>query len=89
MGQFAVAVLVVTDPYVTDWRGENHFAEWPAALYGVVLFMCGVAYYILAHNLIAHHCRCAMLAAAFGNDYVGMSHTLPHGPCLRHAQFRQ
>lgn len=53
-------------PFVTGWMGENHFAEWPAALYGVVLFMCGVAYYILAHTLIAHHGKDSTLAAAFG-----------------------
>ena len=59
-------------PFVTGWMGENHFAEWPAALYGVVLFMCGTAYYILAHSLIAHHGKDSTLAAAFGNDYKGM-----------------
>ena len=59
-------------PFVTGWMGENHFAEWPTALYGVVLFMCGVAYYILAHSLIAHHGKDSTLAAAFGKDYKGM-----------------
>lgn len=58
-------------PFVTGWMGENHFAEWPTALYGVVLFMCGVAYYILAHSLIAHHGKDSTLAAAFGKDYKG------------------
>ena len=28
-------------PFVTGWMGENHFAPWPVALYGVVLLMCG------------------------------------------------
>ena len=56
-------------PFVTGWMGENHFAEWPSALYGGVLFMCGLAYYILAHSLIAHHGKDSSLAAAFGRDY--------------------
>ena len=59
-------------PFVTGWMGENHFAEWPSALYGGVLFMCGLAYYILAHSLIAHHGKDSPLAAAFGHDYKGI-----------------
>lgn len=59
-------------PFVTGWMGENHFAEWPSALYGGVLFMCGLAYYILAHSLIAHHGKNSALAAAFGHDYKGI-----------------
>src|SRR5215813_15293 len=34
-------------PFATAWMGENHFAPAPTALYGVVLFMAAVAYYIL------------------------------------------
>jgi uncharacterized membrane protein len=31
-------------PFVTSWMGENHFAQNPVALYGVVAFMSGLAY---------------------------------------------
>jgi uncharacterized membrane protein len=31
-------------PFVTAWMGENHFQQNPVALYGVVVFMSGVAY---------------------------------------------
>src|SRR6478736_1196439 len=41
-------------PFVTDWAGKNHFATWPTALYGVVLFMAAVAYFILQGTIIAH-----------------------------------
>src|SRR3954464_8207523 len=34
-------------PFATGWMGENHFAAAPTALYGVPLFMAGVAYLIL------------------------------------------
>ena len=34
-------------PFVTAWMGENHFEQQPVALYGVVMLMSGVAYYIL------------------------------------------
>src|ERR1700694_2099105 len=39
-------------PFVTGWMGENHFASIPTALYGVVLTIVGVAYYILAQVII-------------------------------------
>ncbi len=34
-------------PFVTGWMGENHFASLPVALYGAVLLMAGIAYFIL------------------------------------------
>src|SRR6187397_1343670 len=39
-------------PFVTAWMGENHFEKQPVALYGVVMMMSGVAYYILTTPLI-------------------------------------
>ena len=34
-------------PFATGWMGENEFAATPTALYGVVLLLAAVAYYIL------------------------------------------
>ncbi|MEO8360004.1 MAG: TMEM175 family protein [Vicinamibacteria bacterium] len=59
-------------PFVTGWMGENHFATLPVALYGVVLFMCGCAYYILARGLAAHHGQDSKLARALGKDAKGV-----------------
>src|SRR3989442_10955568 len=42
-------------PFVTGWMGENKFAAWPAALYGVVLLFAAVAYFILARALVSLH----------------------------------
>src|SRR6187401_3086929 len=39
-------------PFATGWMGENHFAAFPSALYGIVLLMAGCAYVILQHTLI-------------------------------------
>lgn len=39
-------------PFATAWMGENHFASLPVAVYGFVLFCCGVAYYVLSETLI-------------------------------------
>src|SRR5262252_10497956 len=41
-------------PFVTGWMGENHFAALPAALYGLVLLMSAVSYYLLSRLLIKH-----------------------------------
>lgn len=58
-------------PFVTGWIGENHFAPLPMALYGVVLMMSGVAYYILTRVLLAHHGEDSTLALAVGKDTKG------------------
>ena len=58
-------------PFVTSWLGENPFAPWPVALYGVPLLLAGVAYYILARTLIAHHGHDSPLALALGQDFKG------------------
>src|SRR2546421_9027848 len=34
-------------PFATAWIGENHVAPTPTALYGFVLLMAAIAYYIL------------------------------------------
>jgi uncharacterized membrane protein len=58
-------------PFVTAWMGENHFAAWPVALYGVVLFFAGTAYYILTRALIAHQGADSTLADSIGSDEKG------------------
>ncbi|VVE87323.1 TMEM175 family protein [Pandoraea bronchicola] len=60
-------------PFVTHWLGENHFTAWPTALYGIVLFMAAVAYYILTRALLGVHEEGgnAKLAAALGRDAKG------------------
>ena len=59
-------------PFTTAWMGENHFTTWPVILYGLVLMMAGVAYYILAHTLINLHGKDSTLAKAFGKDQKGI-----------------
>ncbi len=58
-------------PFVTGWMGENHFAAMPTALYGVVLLMAAVAYWILQQAIIARHGRESLLAKAVGRDLKG------------------
>ncbi|MEP6595969.1 MAG: TMEM175 family protein [Ginsengibacter sp.] len=58
-------------PFVTGWMGENHFAKWPVALYGIILFMAGMAYFFLAHALINLHGKKSTIAVALGKDWKG------------------
>lgn len=59
-------------PFCSGWMGENHFASLPIALYGFVLAMAGVAYYLLQQCLIALHGKKSTLAIAVGKDTKGL-----------------
>jgi uncharacterized membrane protein len=58
-------------PFVTGWMGENHFAKTPTAVYGVVLLMAGVAYYVLERRIIRSQGADSLLARAVGGDFKG------------------
>jgi uncharacterized membrane protein len=58
-------------PFVTGWMGEHEFAPWPVALYGVVLFLSAVAYFILTRALLSLHGEDSVLATALGSDFKG------------------
>ena len=55
-------------PFTTAWMGVNHFAAWPTAVYGIVLLLAGVAYYILVRTLVALHGKTSALARALGHQ---------------------
>ena len=58
-------------PFATGWMGENHFGAAPTALYGVVLLMAAIAYWILQQLIIASHGRDSVLGRAVGGDWKG------------------
>jgi uncharacterized membrane protein len=58
-------------PFVTGWMGENHFKPVPVALYGIILLMAAIAYYILQTRIISNHGPDSILARAIGNDLKG------------------
>ncbi len=58
-------------PFATGWMGENHFAPAPVALYGAVLLLSAIAYYILVRALLALHGKNSTLAVALGSDFKG------------------
>jgi uncharacterized membrane protein len=58
-------------PFVTAWVGENHFAQWPVALYGIILLLAAIAYFILVRSLLTLHGPSSLLATALGSDFKG------------------
>jgi len=58
-------------PFTTAWMGENHLAATPTAVYGCVLLMAAIAYYILQRAIIARQGRESLLAQAIGKDWKG------------------
>jgi uncharacterized membrane protein len=56
-------------PFVTAWMGENAFSAIPVALYGLVLMMAAIAYFILSRALLALHERDSVLTTAMGQDF--------------------
>jgi len=58
-------------PFTTAWMGENHLAAIPTAVYGFVLLMAAIAYYVLQRTIIAKGGRDSLLAQAIGKDRKG------------------
>jgi uncharacterized membrane protein len=58
-------------PFVTAWMGEHPLASTPTALYGVVLLMAGIAYWILQQQILRTEGPHSVLAAALGRDIKG------------------
>ena len=54
-------------PFATGWMGENNFAELPVALYGAVLWLSALAYYLMVRAMLAHHGKDSVLSAALGD----------------------
>lgn len=58
-------------PFATNWMREHHFSTLPLALYGVVLFMAGIAFLILQKYIINNQGKDSVLAKAVGRDLKG------------------
>ncbi len=57
-------------PFATSWVGE-HYSSESTALYGVVLLMAAVSYYLLQLAIIAADGRSSVLKKAIGGDWKG------------------
>jgi uncharacterized membrane protein len=58
-------------PFVTGWMGQNHLTSVPTALYGAVMLLAAIAYYMLQCVILAEQGPDSKLAASLGRDYKG------------------
>jgi len=76
-------------PFATGWMGENHFAAAPSILYGVVLLMAAIAYFILQQLIIASQGPESLLKKAVGGDWKGKASPLLYVVAIASAPWSQ
>jgi len=60
-------------PFATAWNGENHFSNATMMVYGFVLLMAGIAYFLLQNIIIKSQGNDSLLKKAVGKDIKGKS----------------
>ncbi len=75
-------------PFATGWVGEHHHGELAVALYGVVLLMAGVAYYILQLCIVASQGHNSVLRRAIGSDWKGKASPVLYAAAIVLASWR-
>jgi len=58
-------------PFTTAWMGENYSSPVPVAVYGVVLCMAALAYYLLSSTLISRHGKNSIIVGSIGSNLKG------------------
>lgn len=58
-------------PFVTGWMGENGFARAPTVLYGIVLLLAALAYWMLQRTIIESQRPDSLLERAVGKNIKG------------------
>jgi uncharacterized membrane protein len=58
-------------PAATGWMGENFLAPLPTAIYGAILLMPAIAYYLLQKAIVHQQGKHSVLASALGRDFKG------------------
>jgi uncharacterized membrane protein len=74
-------------PFVTAWMGKNVSAPHPTALYGMVLMMAGIAYWILVQTIIATDGKHSLVAKAVGDDRKGIISVVIYAVAIPNAFF--
>jgi uncharacterized membrane protein len=75
-------------PFVTRWMGENHFAPVPTMLYGAILLLAGIAYWLLQHAILLEEGAGSTLAAAVGSNWKVRVSLLVYGVAIPLALLR-
>lgn len=76
-------------PFVTGWMGENNFAAAPVAVYGCVLLMAAISYFVLQYAILAEHGKNSLLAQAIGKDFKGKLSLLLYGCAVLSTPFHE
>jgi uncharacterized membrane protein len=76
-------------PAATAWLGVNHFAETPSALYGLVMLMAAIAYYILQQAILKTQGKNSILSKALGKDLKGKISPILYAIAIPLAYFNQ
>jgi len=58
-------------PISTKWMGEHLFAKATMTLYGIILFLCSIHFWILQCTIIANEGKKSLLSQAVGKDRKG------------------
>ena len=58
-------------PFATSWMGEQNFSRVPVAVYGGVLLLAALAYYVLAQVLARSEGPDSVIAKGLGSDFKG------------------
>jgi uncharacterized membrane protein len=58
-------------PFTTAWMGESHFAATPTALYGIVLLLAALSYWLLQRAIMNQHSNDSSFVLAMGRDLKG------------------
>jgi TMEM175 potassium channel family protein len=58
-------------PFATAWMDESHFAHTPVVVYGALLLLAAIAYYVLQNVVIRQQGPESPLRAAVGSDVKG------------------
>lgn len=66
-------------PFATFWMGKNAFSHAPTAVYGVVLLMATIAYFILQRTIVRSQGERSLLAEAIGRDLKGKASPILYG----------
>ena len=58
-------------PFVTSWMFKSAFSMWPVAVYGMVLFMAAIAYWVVQTCIVRSEGCDSVLRRAIGRDWKG------------------
>jgi uncharacterized membrane protein len=69
-------------PFATAWTGEHYLESLPTALYGVIMMLAALAYWILVHTIVVCEGPQSRVGAAVGRDAKGKLSILAYAAAI-------